>query len=122
MGVGFFPDRSSRARQFGGIGGWAPGQMATQLPEGTGYYLPKGADVVIQMHYHRTGKAEKDRTQDRPVLRQEAGREGVAVGGRSAAHPQTRARTGSIPIPAGKSDHKVDGVGVAAPATPPSTR
>ena len=32
------------------------------LPEGTGYLLPKGADVVLQLHYHRTGRVEKDRT------------------------------------------------------------
>jgi hypothetical protein len=25
--------------------------------------LPKGADFVLQMHYHRTGKEERDRTQ-----------------------------------------------------------
>src|SRR5262249_27329659 len=27
-----------------------------------GYRLPKGADVVLQVHYHRTGKEERDRT------------------------------------------------------------
>jgi peroxiredoxin len=54
MGVGFVPQ--------GGLAGWAPGQLARQLPEGAGYLLPKGADVVVQMHYHRTGRVEKDRT------------------------------------------------------------
>lgn len=53
MGVGFLPQ--------GGLGGWAPGQMARRLPEGTGYYLPKGADLVVQTHYHRNGRIEKDR-------------------------------------------------------------
>jgi hypothetical protein len=55
MGIGFLP----RA----GLGGWAPGQMAHQLPEGYGWLLPKGADVVLQVHYHRNGRVEKDRTQ-----------------------------------------------------------
>src|SRR5262249_5432191 len=38
-------------------------------------YLPKGADVVMQMHYHRNGRVEKDRTQvglylvKKPVVR-----------------------------------------------------
>jgi peroxiredoxin len=59
MGVGF---RGS-AGKFGGFGGWAPGQMPRFLPKGTGYFLPKGADVVIQTHYHRDGKEEKDRLQ-----------------------------------------------------------
>ncbi|MFN4258712.1 MAG: redoxin domain-containing protein [Gemmataceae bacterium] len=54
MGVGFVPR--------GAMGGWAPGQVPRHLPEGTGYYLPKGADVVMQVHYHRTGRLEKDRT------------------------------------------------------------
>jgi len=53
MGVGFTPR--------GALGGWAPGQLARELPQGYGYYLPKGADVVIQTHYHRDGLVEKDR-------------------------------------------------------------
>lgn len=41
---------------------WAPGQRPRHTPDGTGYLLPKGADVVVQMHYNRSGKVEKDRT------------------------------------------------------------
>lgn len=59
MGVGF----RGGAGKFGGFGGWAPGQMPRFLPEGTGYFLGKGADLVIQTHYHRNGKEEKDRLQ-----------------------------------------------------------
>jgi hypothetical protein len=33
------------------------------LPDNTGYVLPKGSDVVLQVHYHRNGRDEKDRTQ-----------------------------------------------------------
>jgi peroxiredoxin len=55
MGVGFLPTAS--------LGGWAPGQLPRTLPEGTGIKLPKGSDVVMQMHYHRNGRLEKDRTQ-----------------------------------------------------------
>ena len=54
MGVGFLPSDGS-------MGGWAPGWVPKHLPEGVGYYLPKGSDLVIQVHYHRTGKVEKDR-------------------------------------------------------------
>lgn len=53
-GVGFTPS--------GGLGGWAPGIVPAALPEGVGYFLPKGADIVLQVHYHRSGKAETDRT------------------------------------------------------------
>ena len=54
MGVGFLPT--------GSLGGWAPGNLPRALPEGTGIRLPKGSDVVMQMHYHRNGRLEKDRT------------------------------------------------------------
>ncbi|MBN9121500.1 MAG: redoxin family protein [Planctomycetes bacterium] len=56
MGWGFLPDRA------GMLGGWAPGGIPKRLPDGVGQKLPKGADVCVQFHYHRTGKEEKDRT------------------------------------------------------------
>ena len=59
MGVGFRP---TKANAVGGLAGWAPGQLGRELPEGTGYFLPKGADVIVQCHYHRTGRVEKDQT------------------------------------------------------------
>ncbi len=59
MSVGFRP---KKADTFGGLAGWAPGAQARQLPEGTGYPLPKGAEVILQCHYHRTGRVEKDKT------------------------------------------------------------
>jgi hypothetical protein len=55
MGVGFLPR--------GGIGGWAPGQQPHVVPEGVGFALPKNSDIVLQVHYHRTGRVETDRTQ-----------------------------------------------------------
>jgi hypothetical protein len=59
MGIGF---TSLKPNGIGGIGGWTPGLRGFRLPAGTGYALPKGSDVVVQMHYHRNGKPEKDRT------------------------------------------------------------
>jgi peroxiredoxin len=53
MGTGLTPS--------GGLGGWAPGQLARTMPAGYGYFLPKGVDVVVQSHYHRDGLVEKDR-------------------------------------------------------------
>jgi peroxiredoxin/mono/diheme cytochrome c family protein len=55
MGVGFIPQ--------GGLMGWAPGAVPRHLPDGSGMLLPKGADVVMQVHYHRDGRLEHDRTQ-----------------------------------------------------------
>ena len=56
MGMGFIPSPTN------GLGGWAPGLIPKPLPDGVGYHLPKGSDIVMQIHYHRTGKVEKDRT------------------------------------------------------------
>jgi len=45
----------------GGMGGWAPGQVPRPLPPGIAYRIPKDCDFVIQTHYHRTGRLEKDK-------------------------------------------------------------
>jgi mono/diheme cytochrome c family protein/peroxiredoxin len=45
-----------------GLGGWAPGNVPDRLPDGMAKVLPKGANVVMQVHYHKTGKAEIDQT------------------------------------------------------------
>jgi hypothetical protein len=41
---------------------WTPGASPRYCLEGTGYMLPKGADVLIQVHYHKSGKQETDAT------------------------------------------------------------
>jgi mono/diheme cytochrome c family protein len=46
----------------GGLGGWAPGAMPRRLPEGTGKFLRRGSDLVLQIHYHPDGKIETDRS------------------------------------------------------------
>jgi peroxiredoxin len=46
----------------GDLGGWAPGSTPSVLPDGVGRSLPKNADVIIQVHYHPSGKPEVDRT------------------------------------------------------------
>lgn len=54
-GIGFWPT--------GSLGGWVPGLMTRTVPEGTGRYLAKGSDLILQIHYHPSGKEETDRTQ-----------------------------------------------------------
>ncbi|MBX9580802.1 MAG: redoxin domain-containing protein [Gemmataceae bacterium] len=56
MGWGFRPDPNYF------LGGWAPGMLPKFLPDGVAQKLPKGGDVCVQTHYHRTGKEERDRT------------------------------------------------------------
>lgn len=52
-GIGFFPS--------GGLGGYAPGSEPRRLSPGLGRSLEKGSDLVLQVHYHPTGRQEKDR-------------------------------------------------------------
>ena len=46
----------------GDLGGWAPGNEPSRLPEGIGRSLPRKADVIMQVHYHPDGKPETDRS------------------------------------------------------------
>ncbi len=45
-----------------GLGGWTPGGLPTRMPPGISLVLYKGADLVVQVHYHPSGKPELDRT------------------------------------------------------------
>lgn len=40
--------------------GWAPGQDASVMPEGSGLYLPPGSFLVVQIHYHYEAEAPAD--------------------------------------------------------------
>jgi hypothetical protein len=46
----------------GQLWGWAPGRVPRLSPEGTARALPAGADVLLQIHYHKSGKPEEDAT------------------------------------------------------------
>ena len=54
-GPGFLPS--------GSLGGWSVGNTARPLPNGMGRYVKKGSDLVVQMHYHPTGKKEVDQSE-----------------------------------------------------------
>jgi hypothetical protein len=47
-------------RAAAGLGGWAVGGSPRELPEGLARRLPNDADLVLQMHFHPTGKAERE--------------------------------------------------------------
>ncbi|MDB5352042.1 MAG: Peroxiredoxin, partial [Planctomycetota bacterium] len=46
----------------GDLGIWTPGNDPVRLPEGVARSLPRGSDIILQPHYHPTGKPEVDRT------------------------------------------------------------
>lgn len=41
---------------------WTAGSTPHRLPDGIGIHLPAQCDIVLQIHYHPSGKAGKDRT------------------------------------------------------------
>ena len=102
MGLGFIPNQADAPRPeipaVGSLGGWAPGQLGTQFPESSGVLLPKEAEIVLQVHYHRTGKPEKDRT-----------KVGLYFAKKPVEKPWTTLVVGGMSpltlIPAGKAKH-----------------
>jgi hypothetical protein len=46
----------------GGIGGWAPGMRTRHLPEGVGIRIPARSRIVMQVHYHPSGRIQPDQT------------------------------------------------------------
>jgi hypothetical protein len=55
--------RLGRGGVFGGrsgLGGWAVGGTPSGLPEGLARPLPQGSDLILQMHFHPTGKIERE--------------------------------------------------------------
>ncbi len=60
-GTGYTP-KGSDINPSGAIGIWTPGNAPSSLPEGVGFLLPRGADIVLQVHYSKSGKPETDQT------------------------------------------------------------
>ena len=87
---GFFPS--------GALGGWSPGAHAAIMPPGTATHVPKGARLVMQLHFHPTGKVELANP---------------TVALYYAAQPPTRVLmdvalgSNRIDIPAGATDYKI---------------
>jgi hypothetical protein len=44
------------------VAGYVPGRPEKSLPDGYGYFIPAGSDVVFQLHYTANGKANSDRS------------------------------------------------------------
>lgn len=54
-GPGFLPS--------GALGGWSVGNTPRFLPNDRGRYLKRGSDLVLQVHYHPSGKPETDQSE-----------------------------------------------------------
>lgn len=81
------------------IGGYVPGNSMRVFPDGTGVRLPAGSSLVFQMHYTTTGQETTDRTRIGLVFAKDRPK---TVLNNSALI------NGSLRIPAGAADHRVD--------------
>jgi hypothetical protein len=97
-GPGFLPT--------GGLGGWAPGSMPRRLPKGTGGFLRRGSDLVLQLHYHPSGKPETDRSSVGIYFTREPATN--LIGGLAV-------RSRSLNIPPGEKHHRVTAESEALP-------
>jgi hypothetical protein len=46
----------------GSLGGWAVGATPVLMPDGVALPLPKGSDIILQTHFHMTGKPESEKS------------------------------------------------------------
>ena len=46
-----------------GIGGWAPGASPVLFPQGAGFLIQPGQQIVVEMHYNLWTTREPDRSQ-----------------------------------------------------------
>jgi hypothetical protein len=65
MGLGFIPNpaniKKNKSMASGNIIGWVPGTQKTiSFPQGVVRVVPANSDLVLQMHYVRTGQSETD--------------------------------------------------------------
>jgi peroxiredoxin len=96
--TGWFAETGGLDLPYPGIGAWTPGMTPRFAPDGVGRMIPRGSDVVLQVHYHATGKPESDRS---------------SVGFFFAKNPISKTMAGftlctaQIDIPAGVTRHKI---------------
>ena len=92
-------DRPAPKGLSGTIGGYVPGNGARVYRPGMAMRLPAGSSIVFQMHYTSIGKATTDRTSIGFLFSKEPPKTPLAG---------TALINGSLHIPAGASDYRVD--------------
>jgi hypothetical protein len=94
------PNDRPRPRGTGpSIGGYVPGNSTRVFPAGTAMRLPAGSTLVFQMHYTTIGEPTTDRSSMGLVFAKE--RPAIALNSGALVN-------GSLHIPAGAPDHRVD--------------
>ncbi|TWT47055.1 thiol-disulfide oxidoreductase [Thalassoglobus neptunius] len=80
----------------GALRSWLPGMSPQRLPKGTGQPLHAHSDLVLEIHYQRTGKVERDRSQVGLYFTR---------GGRQVVG-EIQVMNKALVIPAGESDYR----------------
>ena len=94
---------SQAAGGISGLGGYVPGAIPNKLPGDLATRLPKGSDIVMQTHFHPTGKVEWESATlglyfaDRPPTRKL----------NSVQVPPLFGRFANLDVPAGVSDFEI---------------
>jgi mono/diheme cytochrome c family protein len=57
-----FRGMSQSNGEFRYMGGWDVGTQPSELPHGLRYFIPKGTDLVVQIHYHPMGRETADQS------------------------------------------------------------
>jgi hypothetical protein len=101
IGVPFVPAKGKDGGGFGGdfLAGYAPGTVPDVLKPGQAKLIPKGADIIFQLHYTADGKTGSDQSRVGLIFSKETPKERVvtlAVG------------DNDFKIPAGDPNYRVD--------------
>ncbi|MGF1580708.1 MAG: hypothetical protein ACFCD0_15205 [Gemmataceae bacterium] len=87
----------------GALGGYVPGAVPLLLPNGLARKLPKGSDIVMQTHFHPSGKEEFEQATVAFYFAKEPPKKKLV----GIMLPPFFGRFAGIDIPAGKSDYTV---------------
>ena len=95
----WFRNPSGQDLPYPGIGGWTPGMTPRFAPDGVGRILPRGSDVVLQIHYHPSRQARAGSVERRALSSPES-----PLPGHMAGYVLC---TDKIDIPPGAKRHKI---------------
>lgn len=86
-----------------GLGGYVPGTTPNRLPEDLARFLPKGSDILMQTHFHPTGKVEVEQAEIGLYLTKTPPSKRLL----SLQMPALFGVGAGIDVPAGKSDFEI---------------
>jgi len=105
IGVPFVPEKPKAGEGGGGgfggdfLAGYAPGTVPDTLKPGQAKLIPKGADIIFQLHYTADGKIGEDKSRVGIIFSKEKPTERVLT---------LAATTADFAIPPGDSNYRVD--------------